>query len=221
MRLLLIEDDPMIGEAALALLRGDGYAVDWVKDGAHADGVLRGQAYDLVVLDLGLPGLDGLELLRRLRARDQRVPVLVTTARDTVGDRVAGLDAGADDYLLKPYAIDEMLARIRALLRRGTGAGSPLWRYGDVVIDRQARQASRAGQPVALSAREWGVLDALLQRPGAVLSRAQLEEKLYSWQTDVASNAVEVFIHGLRRKLGADIVRNLRGVGYCAPRAES
>lgn len=219
MRLLLIEDDRMIGEAALTLLRAEGYAVDWVRDGQHADSALRGQEYDLVLLDLGLPGMDGLDLLRKLRARNQRMPVLITTARDAVGDRVTGLDAGADDYLLKPYALDELLARIRAQLRRG--AGAPQWRHGDVTVSLATREATRGGQPVSLSAREWAVLEALLQRPGAVLSRAQIEEKLYSWQAEISSNAVEVFIHGLRRKLGNDIVRNIRGVGYSAPRAES
>jgi len=218
MRLLLVEDDSMIGEAALDLLRAEHYAVDWVRDGAHADTVLRAQDYDLVILDLGLPGMDGLEVLRRLRARKSRVPVLVATARDSVDQRIAGLDAGADDYVLKPFVLEEVLARIRALLRRASGRAEPVFEHAGVRINTATREATRDGEPVTLSAREWAVLEALLVRPGAVLSRSQLEEKLYSWQTEVSSNAVEVYVHGLRRKLGTDLVRNVRGVGYCVPR---
>ncbi|MGE0802426.1 MAG: response regulator [Lautropia sp.] len=221
MRLLLVEDDAMIGEAALDLLRGEHYAVDWVRDGTLADTALRTQSYDLVVLDLGLPGLDGLEVLRRLRARRNRTPVLITTARDQVAERVAGLDAGADDYLLKPYEFDELLARLRALLRRAAGRAEPVFEHGGVTIDPATREVTRDGRAVTLSAREWAVLEALLLRPGAVLSRAQLEEKLYSWRTEVSSNAVEVYVHGLRRKLGADLIRNVRGVGYCVPKGDA
>lgn len=219
MRLLLVEDDEMIGEAALDLLRAEHYAVDWVRNGTLADNVLRTQAYDLVLLDLGLPGTDGLEVLRRLRARKSQVPVLIATARDSVEQRVAGLDAGADDYVLKPFVLEELLARIRALLRRAAGRGEPVFEHAGVAINPATREVTRDGAPVVLSAREWTVLEALIARPGAVLSRAQLEEKLYSWQTEVSSNAVEVYIHGLRRKLGADLVRNVRGVGYCVPKA--
>jgi two-component system OmpR family response regulator len=218
MRLLLVEDDVMIGEAALDLLRAEHYAVDWIKDGAHADTVLRTQSYDLVLLDLGLPGMDGLEILRRLRERKARVPVLIATARDSVEQRIAGLDAGADDYVLKPFVLEELLARIRALLRRAAGRAEPVFEHAGVSINPVTREVTRDGAPVTLSAREWAVLEALLARPGVVLSRAQLEEKLYSWQTEVSSNAVEVYIHGLRRKLGADLVRNVRGVGYCMPK---
>ncbi len=221
MRLLLVEDDRMIGEAALDLLRAEHYAVDWVRDGELADTALRTEDYDLVLLDLGLPRLDGLEVLRRLRARRSQTPVLITTARDAVSERVAGLDAGADDYVLKPFALDELLARIRALLRRSAGRAEPLFQHGDVSINPATREVLRAGEPVTLSAREWAVLEALLVRPGAVLSRAQLETKLYSWQSEVSSNAVEVYIHGLRRKLGPDLVRNIRGVGYCLPKSGS
>ncbi len=221
MRLLLVEDDRMIGEAALDLLRAEHYAVDWVRDGELADTALRTEDYDLVLLDLGLPRLDGLEVLRRLRARRSLTPVLITTARDAVSERVAGLDAGADDYVLKPFALDELLARIRALLRRSAGRAEPLFQHGDVSINPATREVLRAGEPVTLSAREWAVLEALLVRPGAVLSRAQLETKLYSWQSEVSSNAVEVYIHGLRRKLGPDLVRNIRGVGYCLPKSGS
>jgi len=196
MRLLLVEDDPMIGETVLDVLRAEHFAVDWVKDGEMADTALRSAPYDLVLLDLGLPRRDGLEVLKALRQRKDATPVLVVTARDAVADRIKGLDAGADDYVLKPYDIDELLARIRALTRRS------------------------AGQPVALSAREWAVLEALMARPGVVFSRAQLEEKLYSWKDDVSSNAVEVYIHGLRKKLGADLIQNVRGLGYVLPKPE-
>lgn len=207
----------MIGEAALDLLRAERYAVDWVRDGMLADNVLRTQDYDLVLLDLGLPGIDGIEVLRRLRARKSAVPVLIATARDAVPDRIAGLDAGADDYVVKPFELDELLARIRALLRRAAGRAEPVFEHGGVAINPSTREVTKDGEPVTLSAREWAVLEALLLRPGAVLSRHQLEEKLYSWQTEVSSNAVEVYIHGLRRKLGAGLVRNIRGVGYCLP----
>ena len=217
MRLLLVEDDEMIGEATRDLLDAEHYAVDWVRDGTHADNVLRAEQYDLVLLDLGLPGMDGLEVLRRLRSRRSNVPVLIATARDAVAERIAGLDAGADDYVVKPFVPDELLARIRALLRRAAGRAEPVYRHGGVVIDLANRKALRDGAPVVLSGREWAVLEALVARPGAVLSRAQLEDKLYGWKDGVASNAVEVYIHGLRRKLGQGLVRNVRGVGYWVP----
>ena len=219
MRLLLVEDDNMIGEAALDLLRAEHYAVDWVKDGAHADNILRTQDYDLVLLDLGLPGMDGLDVLRRLRQRKSRVPVLIATARDAVEERIAGLDAGADDYVLKPFVLEELLARIRALLRRSAGRAEPVFEHAGITVDPATREVTRNGEPVTLSAREWAVLEALLARPGAVLSRAQLEEKLYSWDSAVTSNAVEVYIHGLRKKLGSDLIQNVRGVGYMVPKA--
>lgn len=214
MRLLLVEDDTMIGEAVQDLLRAEHHAVDWVQDGLQADTALRSQAYDLVLLDLGLPRRDGLQLLRDLRARGNRTPVLVATARDAVAQRIAGLDAGADDYVLKPYDLQELLARMRALLRRAGGQADSAYVLGDVVLQPATREASRAGQSVQLSAREWAVLDALLARPGAVLSRQQLEDKLYGWGDEVSSNAVEVYIHGLRKKLGAALVLNVRGLGY-------
>jgi two-component system OmpR family response regulator len=218
MRLLLVEDDPMIGESVLDLLRAEHYAVDWVRDGGAADTALRTQRYDLVLLDLGLPRRDGLAVLRDLRARRDRVPVLVATARDALAQRVQGLDAGADDYVLKPYEMDELLARIRALLRRAAGRAEPVYEHLGVSIDPATREVLVQGKPVVLSAREWAVLEALLARPGMVLSRAQLEEKLYDWQHEISSNAVEVYIHGLRKKLGADLIRNVRGVGYMVPR---
>ena len=205
MRLLLLEDDVMIGEAVLDLLRAEQYAVDWVKDGEAAESALRTQQYDLVMLDLGVPRRDGLEVLRNLRARKQRMPVLIATARDSVQQRIEGLDAGADDYVLKPYDLEELLAE-------------PVYEHMGVSINPATREVSVAGQPVVLSAREWAVLEPLLARPGMVLSRAQLEEKLYSWKDEISSNAVEVYVHGLRKKLGAELIRNVRGVGYMVPK---
>ena len=214
MRVLLVEDDPMIGESVARGLSGDGYAVDRALDAGEADTALRTQAYDLVLLDLGLPGADGLQVLRALRARGDATPVLVVTARDAVASRVAGLDAGADDYVVKPFELDELGARIRAVLRRHAGRGEPLLRAGAVCLDPAAHRVTLDGEPVALSAREYALLRALMDRPGAVLSRAQLEEKLYGWNEAVGSNAVEVHLHALRRKLGPGVVRNVRGVGW-------
>lgn len=218
MRLLLLEDDVMIGETVLDLLRAEHYAVDWVKDGDAADTALRTQTYDLVLLDLGVPRRDGLEVLRALRARKVRTPVLIATARDSVQQRIEGLDAGADDYVLKPYDLDELLARIRALLRRAAGRAEPVYEHRGVSIHPATREVTVDGRPVVLSAREWAVLEPLLARPGMVLSRAQLEEKLYGWKEEINSNAVEVYVHGLRRKLGADLIRNVRGLGYMVPK---
>ncbi|PJI96294.1 two-component system OmpR family response regulator [Acidovorax sp. 69] len=219
MRLLLVEDDPMIGEAVADLLRAEHYAVDWARDGDAADSALRTQAYDLVMLDLGLPQRDGLTVLRDLRARKNRTPVLVATARDAVAQRIDGLDAGADDYVLKPYDLDELLARIRALLRRAAGRAEPVYEHKGVCINPATREATVQGETVVLSAREWAVLEPLIARPGMVLSRQQLEDKLYGWGDEVNSNAVEVYIHGLRKKLGADVLLNVRGVGYLVPKA--
>ena len=219
MRLLLVEDDPMIGEAVQDLLRAEHYAVDWVRDGDAADTALRANAYDVVTLDLGLPKRDGIAVLRDLRTRKDRTPVLVATARDAVAQRIEGLDAGADDYVLKPYDLDELLARIRALLRRASGRAEPVYEHKGVSINPSTREASVNGVPVVLSGREWAVLEPLLARPGLVLSRQQLEDKLYGWGDEVSSNAVEVYIHGLRKKLGPDILLNVRGVGYLVPKA--
>lgn len=218
MRLLLVEDDLMIGESVLDLLSAESYAVDWVKDGEMADTALRTQTYDLVLLDLGLPRRDGLEVLCSLRARKERIPVLIATARDSVQQRIEGLDAGADDYVLKPYDLDELLARIRALTRRAAGRAETVYEHRGVSINPVTREVLVAGQPVVLSAREWAVLEPLLARPGLLLSRTQLEEKLYGWKDEISSNAVEVYIHGLRKKLGADLIRNVRGVGYMVPK---
>ncbi len=219
MRLLLVEDDLMIGESVLDILRSEGYAVDWVKDGEIANVTLDTQDYDLVLLDLGLPRQDGLAVLRRLRARKNRTPVLIATARDAVGQRVQGLDMGADDYIVKPYEIDELLARIRALIRRASGRAEPVYEHLGVSIDPATREVQVDGQAITLASREWAILELLLARPGAVLSRKQLEDKLYSWKDEVSSNAVEVYIHGLRKKLGTQLIQNVRGVGYMIPKA--
>lgn len=218
MRVLLVEDDRMIGEAVLDALRAQNWAVDWARDGAMADGALVSQGYDAVVLDLGLPQRGGLEVLARMRMRGQRVPVLVATARDAVADRVAGLDAGADDYLVKPFDTGELLARLRALVRRSAGHAEALIRRGDLVLDPATHEASLAGQPVVLSSREWAVLEPMLLRPGVVFSRSQLEQKLYGWKEDISSNAVEVYIHGVRKKLGAGLIQTVRGLGYVVPK---
>jgi two-component system response regulator QseB len=214
MRILLAEDDPMIGAAVVDGLRQDGFVVDWVKDGAAADAALREPVHDLMLLDLGLPRRAGLEVLAAMRRRNDRRPVLILTASDGVSDRVAGLDAGADDYLVKPFDLDELAARVRALGRRQAGRASPTLAHGDITLDPATREVARGGVPVALSPREFALLQALMTRPSAVLSRAQLEERLYGWSEPVESNAVEVHLHALRRKLGSDAIRNVRGVGW-------
>ncbi len=218
MRLLLVEDDLMVGESVQKGLRQDGFAVDWVEDGEAAELALENGVYDLVVLDLGLPRKDGIDVLSGLRAKENSVPVLILTARDAVPDRVRGLDRGADDYLVKPFDLDELAARVRALLRRRAGRAEPLMRHGDLVLNPATHEASLAGTPLALSAREFALLEALLDRPGAVLSRAQLEERIYGWGEEIESNTVEVYVHSLRKKLGTGFIRNVRGVGYMIPR---
>jgi two-component system OmpR family response regulator/two-component system response regulator QseB len=214
MRFLLVEDDRMIGDSLRAALRMEGHAVDWVRDAAAAESTLASEAFDLVLLDLGLPQGDGLQVLRGLRARGNATPVIVLTARDGPGDRVAGLDAGADDYLVKPFELDELGARIRAVLRRQSGRAMPLLAHGGVTLDPATRQVHRDGQAVLLSAREYAVLELLMQRPGAVLSRAQIEDRLYGWGEEIESNAVSVYVHQLRKKLGPEFIRSMRGVGY-------
>lgn len=214
MRLLLAEDDRMIGASIQKGLRQDGFTVDWVQDGRAAEVALAEAVHDMLLLDLGLPRKQGLEVLTAMRRGGDARPVLIITARDAVADRVAGLDAGADDYVVKPFALDELAARIRALLRRHSGRADPVLSYGDIELLPATRETRVRGEPVALSPREFALLEALLLRPGAVLSRAQLEEKLYGWQDEVESNAVEVHLHGLRRKLGSDLIRNVRGVGW-------
>jgi two-component system response regulator QseB len=214
MRALLVEDDPMIGKAVAQGMQGDGYAVDWVRDGVEAEAALMHDVYDLALLDLGLPRKDGLEVLRRLRRASVELPVLIITARDAVADRIAGLDSGADDYLVKPFDLDELLARARAVVRRRAGRGSPEITYGGLVLDPVKRRVVFRGQPVELSAREFALLEALAREPGAVISRAKLEESVYGWGEEVESNSVEVHLHHLRRKLEPKLIRNVRGVGY-------
>lgn len=214
MRLLLIEDDSMIGASVQRGLRQDGFAVDWVRDGVAAELAFSTERYDLILLDLGLPRKDGLDVLRTLRKRGAAVPVLVLTARDAVADRVKGLDAGADDYLVKPFDLDELSARVRALLRRQAGRAEPVIRHGELTLNPATHEATLRGAALTLTAREFALLEALLERPGAILSKAQIEERLYGWNEEVESNTVEVYVHSLRKKIGADFIKNVRGVGY-------
>lgn len=214
MRLLLVEDDEMVGRAVHRGLSDAGFTVDWAKDGRSAELSLQNDVYDLVVLDLGLPRKDGMALLGMLRGAGNSVPVLIASARDAVGDRIAGLDAGADDYVLKPFDLDELTARVRALLRRHVGSGLPLLECGPLTLDPARRVVTRDGTAVSLSAKEFAVHEALMRKPGAVLSREQLEESVYGWGREVGSNAIEVHLHHLRRKLGSAHIKNVRGVGY-------
>lgn len=218
MRLLLVEDDAMIGASVRTGLQQDGFAVDWVQDGRAAELALETNAYDTLLLDLGLPRRAGLDVLGALRRRGDAIPVLILTARDAVADRVKGLDAGADDYLVKPFDLEELAARVRALLRRKSGRADPVVQVGDLLLNPATHEVSLAGKPVTLSAREFAVMHALAARPGVVYSRAQLEEKLYGWGREVESNTVEVYVHSLRRKLGANFIQNVRGVGYMVPK---
>ena len=221
MRILLVEDDLMIGKTLCAALQRDGYSVDWVKDGQAGQLALgtMGDAYALVLLDLGLPKKSGLDLLREIRRSGNKVRVLIVTAKDEIADRFAGLDAGADDYLVKPFSQDELEARMRALLRRDVARGDNVLRNGSLVLDPATRTVTRDGTPVELSKREFALLAALLERPGTALSKAQLEERLYGWGDEVESNAVEVHVHNLRRKLGAEAIRTIRGIGYVIARS--
>jgi DNA-binding response OmpR family regulator len=221
MRVLLVEDDTMIGESLREALRRQGFAADWVRDGQAADAVLGSERFDAVLLDLGLPRRSGLDVLRALRARGDATPVIVLTARDALTDKVAGLDAGADDYLVKPFELDELLARLRAVGRRLSGRPSNLLQVADLQLDPATREVTRGGKAVLLSAREFALLQALLERPGAILSRAQLEDRLYGWGEELESNAISVYMHQLRRKLGDDLLHTVRGVGYYAGPAKS
>ncbi len=214
MRILLVEDDSMIGDAIVDGLKSEGYAVDWVKDGNSATIALDTTEFSLVILDLGLPGRDGLNVLKDLRRRKNHTPVLITTARDTVSDKIEGLDAGADDYLIKPFDLDELSARIRALLRRSAGRADPIIERGRLTINPTTREVIFNGESVILSSKEYALLFALAERNGIVLSRAQLEEKLYNYDSLIGSNAIEVHIHHLRKKLSDDSIKTVRGVGY-------
>ena len=219
MRILVVEDDVMIARGLQTALQQVRHTVDCLSNGQHALTALADTVFDLVLLDLGLPGRDGLEVLRAVRGANNPTPVIILTARDAVGQRVAGLDAGADDYLVKPFDLDELMARIRSVQRRTSGRAHPVIVHGDLRVNEATRVVELRGEPVALSAHEYAVLAALLLRPGTVLSRSQLEERLYGYDQSIASNAVEVYIHGLRRKLGVDSIRTRRGVGYFVPKA--
>ncbi len=214
MRLLLVEDDQLLGDGLRAGLAQQGYTVDWLSDGESAEAALKSEHYELVVLDINLPRRSGLEVLASLRKRGDGVPVLLLTARDTVEDRIRGLDSGADDYLVKPFDLDELNARLRALARRHSGRASAEIRHGELVVDPAGHSVTLAGKSVTLSPREFAVLQMLLENSGKVLSRARLEEGLYSWDSEVESNAVEVYIHHLRKKLGSELIRTIRGIGY-------
>jgi two-component system OmpR family response regulator/two-component system response regulator QseB len=214
MRLLLVEDDSMIGESIEEELREQGYAVDWIRDGTSADLALQTQDYDLVLLDLGLPRKQGLNVLADFRRRGGQAPVLIITARDAIDDRVTGLDAGSDDYLVKPFDLNELNARVRALLRRRIGRANPEIRHNQLVLNPATHEVHYGHQLLNLSAREFAVLHALMDPPGEVVSRSQLEERLYGWGEEVESNTLDVFIHHLRKKLGADLIQTVRGVGF-------
>jgi DNA-binding response OmpR family regulator len=219
MRILVVEDDSLLGDALQAGLRQRAFDVDWVVDGVAAELALRTGSFAAVVLDLGLPRLDGIELLRKERAKGSKIPVLILTARDAVEERIRGLDTGADDYVVKPVDLDELAARLRALVRRSSGEAAPALHVGEIHLDPAARTVTYRGKPVELQAREFNLLHEFLLNAGRVLSREQLEERLYAWGEEVESNAVEVHVHHLRRKLAPELIRTVRGVGYLLPRA--
>lgn len=221
MRILLVEDDSLLGSGVAAGLSQAGFAVDWATDGDDAETAIAGTSYDAVVLDLGLPKTDGLAVLKRLRASKDSTPVLILTARDSIEDRVAGLDAGSDDYLVKPFDLAELQARLRALLRRSKGVIDPTLRHGRVILAPADRTVSLDGNPIDLSEREYATLQELMVNAGRVLSKAQLEDKLYGWGEEIGSNTIEVYVHHLRRKLYPELIRTVRGVGYVMPKVES
>ena len=219
MRVLLVEDDRMIGEAVEHALKDASYAVDWVTDGVAASTALETHHYDVVLLDLGLPKKDGLAVLSDLRAQGNTVPVLLVTARDAIAGRVFGLDSGADDYIVKPFAMSELLARMRAVVRRKSGTSGPLLTNGVLTLDPATREVTVNDNAQRLSAREFALLQALLARPGAILSRHDLEERIYGWGEEVESNSVEFLIHTLRKKIGSDAIKNVRGAGWMVSKA--
>lgn len=218
MRVLLAEDDKMIGAAVVDALKDAAYAVDWVRDGSLAIDATHSETYDLVLLDLGLPAIDGLDVLKSIRGANTKLPVIILTARDALDDRIRGLDLGADDYLIKPFEIQELLARMRAVIRREGSGASPVLSNGKLLLDPATREASFFGEKAILSAREFALLQALLLRPGVILSRSDLEGHIYGWSEEVESNAVEFLIHAIRKKLGALAIRNVRGVGWMVDR---
>jgi two-component system response regulator QseB len=214
MRLLLVEDDQMIAEPVLGAMRREGYAIDWARDGREAQLSLANGVYDLVLLDLGLPKSDGIEVLHAYRKAGGAAPVIIVTARDAVDERVRGLDTGADDYLVKPFDLHELAARIRALLRRRTGQKHPVYAHGTLTLDPASREVTKDGESIALLPREFALLRALIEMPSRVYTKSELEEKIYGWQEEIGSNAVEVHVHSLRRKIGAEEIVTVRGVGY-------
>ena len=214
MRILLVEDDSMIGEAIIVALKDAAYAVDWVKDGATANNVLEQSEHQAVLLDLGLPKRDGLEVLRRLRLVKNAIPVIIITARDGLQDRIDGLDLGADDYLVKPFDVSELLARLRAIVRRQGGQSAPVLTNGKVSLNPATHEAYCGDIVEVLSAREFALLHALLLRSGTILTRAELEASIYGWNEEVESNAIDFLIYGVRKKLGADVIKNVRGAGW-------
>lgn len=218
MRLLVVEDDVMLGEALQVGLRQQGFSVDWLKDGVAAQQALQTEPFAAMVLDLGLPRRSGIEVLQELRGQGGTLPVLILTARDRVEDRIGGLDAGADDYMIKPFDLGELAARLRALIRRASGSPSPLICIGPLQLDPVSHKVSFRGEDKPLSAREFAVLQELMRLPGRVISRQQLESRLYAWDEELESNAIDVYIHHLRRKLGSEVIRTLRGVGWFIPR---
>jgi hypothetical protein len=222
MRILLVEDDSMIAQAVVGSLKDDGYAVDWVNNGNTAETTLAGQNYNIILLDLGLPGQDGIQVLQHARASRNATPILILTARDDIQSRLAGLDGGADDYIIKPFIMAELKARIRAILRRHAGQASPLLRNGSIQLNPQTYQTTLEGQPesIPLSQKEFAVLQALMSRAGIILSRSELEDKIYGWGEEVESNAIDFLIHSLRKKIGKEHIKNIRGVGWMMPKAE-
>ena len=218
MRLLLVEDDIMVGTSIRTGLHQEGYTVDWVRDGVAAELAVQTTAYEAILLDIGLPKKTGLDVLARWRRQNNPVPVLIITARDAVADRICGLDTGADDYLVKPFDLDELAARLRALVRRRSGRNTPKIEHGTLTLDPATHEVKLEGNTINLSGREFALLHTLLESPGIPLSRAKLEDQIYGWGEEVSSNTVEVYIHSLRRKLGNHWVRNVRGVGYMIPR---
>ena len=220
MRLLLVEDNDSIGKGLYAGLNQAGYAVDWVRDGETAQSAFNAEEYDVAVLDLGLPGKSGIEVLDSIRSRENKVPVLILTAKDTVDDRIIGLDHGADDYMVKPFDLDELQARLRAILRRSSGRATPVLTHGDIEMDPASHTVRKAGEIVELTPRAFVMLQTLMENQGRVMSRTRLEESMYSWKDDIESNAVEVHIHQVRKKLGSDLIRTIRGVGYIMDKAK-
>jgi two-component system response regulator QseB len=218
--MLLVEDDAMIAEPVTAAMRREGYAVDWARDGGEAQVSLRNDVYDLILLDLGLPKQDGIQVLHAYRKAGGAAPVIILTARDAVDDRVRGLDTGADDYLVKPFDLNELAARVRALLRRRTGQKQPVYTHGGLTLDPASHELTKDGKPIALLPREFALLRALIEMPTRVYTKAELEEKIYGWHEEIGSNAVEVHVHGLRRKIGAEEIVTVRGVGYRMRRIE-